>query len=82
MKRVARTIKERLPNMVSDCTHRITNAAAKGINSTTMSIKRRDSGYRDAATEMSRISKQQSSPTAAVQTSTHVMPDGLPIEQH
>jgi transposase len=47
MKRVARTIKERLPNIVSDCTHRFTNATAKGFDSTIISIKRRDSGYRD-----------------------------------
>ena len=47
MKKVARTIKERLPNVVSYCTHRITNAVAEGINSKIMSIKRRVGGYRN-----------------------------------
>lgn len=47
MKKVARTIKERLANVVSYCTHRITNAVAEGINSKIMSIKRRVGGYRN-----------------------------------
>jgi transposase len=47
MKQVARTIKERLRNVVSYCTHRITNAVAEGINSKIMSIKRRVGGYRN-----------------------------------
>ena len=34
MKKVARTIKERLQNVVSYCTHRITNAVAEGISGT------------------------------------------------
>ena len=48
MKQVARTIKERLRNVVSYCTHGITNAVAEGINSKIMSIKRRVGGYRNA----------------------------------
>lgn len=47
MKAVARTIKERLANVVSFCTHGITNAVAEGINSKIMSIKRRVGGYRN-----------------------------------
>jgi transposase len=47
MKRVARTIKERLANVVSYCTHGITNAVAEGINSKIMAIKRRVGGYRN-----------------------------------
>lgn len=47
MKRVARTIKERLGNVVSYCTHGITNAVAEGINSKIMAIKRRVGGYRN-----------------------------------
>ena len=47
MKKVARTIKERLENVVSYYTHRITNAVAEGINSKIMSIKRRVGGYRN-----------------------------------
>ncbi len=47
LKRVARTIKERLANVVSYCTHRITNAVAEGINSKIQSIKRRVGGYRN-----------------------------------
>jgi transposase len=47
MKQVARTIKERLANVVSYCTHGITNAVAEGINSKLMAIKRRVGGYRN-----------------------------------
>ena len=47
MKKVARTIKARLANVVSYCTHRITNAVAEGINSKIMAIKRRVGGYRN-----------------------------------
>lgn len=47
MKAVARTIKERLENVVSYCRHGITNAVAEGINSKIMSIKRRVGGYRN-----------------------------------
>lgn len=47
MKRVARAIKQRLPNVVSYCTHGITNAVAEGINSKIMAIKRRVGGYRN-----------------------------------
>ncbi len=47
MKKVARTIQERLANVVSYCTHGITNAVAEGINSKIMAIKRRVGGYRN-----------------------------------
>jgi transposase len=47
MKKVARTIRERLANVVSYCTHGITNAVAEGINSRIMAIKRRVGGYRN-----------------------------------
>jgi transposase len=47
MKKVARTIKERIENVVSYCTHGITNAVAEGMNSKIMSIKRRVGGYRN-----------------------------------
>ena len=47
MKTVARTIKDRLANVVSYCTHRITNAVAEGMNSKIMSIKRRVGGFRN-----------------------------------
>lgn len=47
MKKVAKTIKERLRNVVSYCTHGITNAVAEGLNSKIMSIKRRVGGYRN-----------------------------------
>ena len=47
MKKLARTIKERIENVVSYCTHRITNAVAEGMNSKIMSIKRRVGGYRN-----------------------------------
>jgi transposase len=47
MKTVARSIKERLVNVVSYCTHRITNAVAEGMNSKIMSIKRRVGGFRN-----------------------------------
>ena len=47
LKKVARTIKTRLANVVSYCTHGITNAVAEGINSKIMAIKRRVGGYRN-----------------------------------
>ena len=47
LKKVARTIQERLENVVSFCTHGIANAVAEGINSKIMAIKRRVGGYRN-----------------------------------
>lgn len=47
LKKVARTIRDRLANVVSYCTHGITNAVAEGINSKIQSIKRRVGGYRN-----------------------------------
>ena len=47
LKKVAKTIKDRLANVVSYCTHGITNAVAEGLNSKIMSIKRRVGGYRN-----------------------------------
>ena len=47
MKVVARTIRDRLSNVVSYCTHGITNAVAEGMNSKIMSIKRRVGGFRN-----------------------------------
>ena len=47
MKTVARSIKERLANVVSYCTHHITTAVAEGLNSKIMSIKRRVGGFRN-----------------------------------
>ncbi|HEY0980857.1 ISL3 family transposase [Schlesneria sp.] len=47
MKTVARAIKERLANVVSYCTHRVTNGVAEGMNSKIMSIKRRVGGFRN-----------------------------------
>ena len=47
MKKLARSLKERIDNIVTYCTHGITNAVAEGINSKIMSIKRRVGGYRN-----------------------------------
>ncbi len=47
LKAVARSINERLANVVSYCTNGITNAVAEGINSKIMAIKRRVGGYRN-----------------------------------
>ncbi len=47
MKTLAKTIKERLKNIVSYCTHKITNAVAEGMNSKIMSIMRRVGGFRN-----------------------------------
>jgi len=47
LKRVAKTIRDRLVNVVSYCTHGIINAVAEGLNSKIMSIKRRVGGYRN-----------------------------------
>lgn len=47
MKALAQSLKERVDNIVSYCTHRITNGVAEGMNSKIMSIKRRVGGYRN-----------------------------------
>lgn len=47
LKKVAKTIQERLANVVSYCTHGITNGVAEGLNSKIMAIKRRVGGYRN-----------------------------------
>ncbi|TWT79470.1 hypothetical protein CA13_08710 [Planctomycetes bacterium CA13] len=47
MKKFARTIKERLANVVSYCTHGITNAVGEGINSKIQSVKRPVGCYRN-----------------------------------
>jgi transposase len=55
MKKVARTNKERLANVVSCCTHGITNAVAEGINSKIQAVKRRVGGYRNKQNHMTAI---------------------------
>ena len=45
MKKLAKTLKERIDNIVTYCTHGITNGVAEGIDSKIMSIKRRAGGY-------------------------------------
>ena len=45
--KMTQTVKERLSNIVTFCTHGITNGVAEGINSKIMSIKRRAGGYRN-----------------------------------
>ena len=47
MKKLARSLKERIDNIVTYCTHGIANAVTEGINSKIMSIKRRVGGYRN-----------------------------------
>ncbi len=47
LKKVARTIRERIDHVVSYCKHEITNAVAEGINSKVQSIKRRVGGFRN-----------------------------------
>ena len=47
LKKVSRTIAKRLANVVSYCTHGITDAVAEAMNSKIMSITRRVGGYRN-----------------------------------
>ena len=47
VKKVAAMIKNHLANILTYCTHRITNAVAEGLNSKIMSVKRRACGYRN-----------------------------------
>lgn len=47
LKKLARSIKQCLGNVLSDCTHRITNSVAEGMNSNIMAIKRRVGGFRN-----------------------------------
>jgi len=49
MEKLARSLKERINNIVTYCTCGITNSLAEGINSKIMSIKRRAGGYRNHA---------------------------------
>lgn len=49
MRQVAHMLKRRLDNILTYCRLRITNAAAEGINSKLMAIKRRACGYRNPA---------------------------------
>lgn len=45
MKKLAKTLKERIDNIVTYCTHGITSGMAEGIDIKIMSIKRRAGGY-------------------------------------
>jgi transposase len=47
VKKVAQMIQRRLENVVTYCTHFVTNAVAEGLNSKIMSIKRRAGGFRN-----------------------------------
>ncbi len=47
LKKVAKTIRDRLVNVVSYCTHGLTNAVAEGMKSKITSIKHRFGGYRN-----------------------------------
>ena len=47
VKQVADMIKSRVQNVVSYCTHKITNGVAEGLNSKIMSIKRKCCGFRN-----------------------------------
>ena len=47
IEKVAAMLKNRLDNILTYCTHRITNATAEGINSKIMAVKRRAGGYRN-----------------------------------
>lgn len=46
VKEVARMLQNHLPNVLTYCTHGITNAVAEGLNSKIMTIKRLARGYR------------------------------------
>lgn len=47
VKKVASMLKSRISNVVSYCTHKITNGVAEGLNSKIMSIKRKCCGFRN-----------------------------------
>lgn len=47
IEKVAEMLKNRLDNILTYCTHRMTNATAEGINSKIMAVKRRAGGYRN-----------------------------------
>jgi transposase len=76
MKTVARSIKERLQNVVNYCTHRITNAVAEGMNSKIMSIKRRVGGFRNRQHFKTAIFS-----TAVASASTHNNPGWTSISE-
>lgn len=45
IRRAARTIRDHLDQIITYCTHRVTNAVAEGLNSKIMTIKRKACGY-------------------------------------
>ena len=45
--KLAELVKRHIDNILTYCTHRITNAVAEGINSKIMSIKRQSGGFRN-----------------------------------
>jgi transposase len=47
VKKVASMLKSRIGNVVSYCTHKITNGVAEGLNSKIMTIKRKCCGFRN-----------------------------------
>ena len=47
VKAVAQMLARKLDNVITYCSHAITNAVAEGLNSKIMSIKRRAGGYRN-----------------------------------
>jgi len=47
VKKVARMLHNHLQNVLTYCTHQITNSVAEGLNSKIMAIKRRACGYRN-----------------------------------
>ena len=47
VKKVAAMLKSRIGNVVSYCTHKITNGVAEGLNSKIMTIKRKCCGFRN-----------------------------------
>ncbi len=47
IEKVADMLKNHLDNVLTYCTHRMTNATAEGINSKIMAVKRRAGSYRN-----------------------------------
>ncbi len=55
VKRVARTLKERLPNLLTWFAHRITNALSEGFNSVIQNLKANARGFRNSRNYRTRI---------------------------
>jgi hypothetical protein len=71
IRKLARTLKQRPDNIVTDCTYGITNGVAEGINSKIIPIKPRQSSTAPVDIATARTSRMRSSSTAVDRIPNH-----------